>query len=708
MKGFYANYPGVFVPVGNTLTISGTGSLNARSNGSGSGIGGGNEISCGNIVIRGGVIVANGGVNAAGIGGGYRYSVGHITIADKGVKVIATKGPNAPYSIGVGSKSFKIGAITIGSLRTTDISESPFVFTGETYTVAFDANGGDGVMASQVLYSGFGQNLHTNEFTRDGLYFFGWNTKADGSGKKYADESAVVDLTESGKSITLYAQWVKEKVVSLSRVRADYVAQDGDVLKNKLSGNYKISIADGATVTLNGVTIIGTNADYCKWAGITCEGDCNIVLAENSVNTVKGFYWYYPGIYVPEGKTLTILGRGSLNASSNGLAAGIGGGRDLSSGDIVISGGTITATGGDRSAGIGGGVEGTVGNITITDDVTKVTAIKGNENSYSVGAGEDGSRSGIITIGGKEFNDVEDSLFVYPTTIAEYPAAKIYEYSSGIRAIINADYTGKETLSVPTPIEVDSVEVKRSLTPLTPATTVLPFTLPEGTTLNARFYYVKAVEQVGCSWNATMKYIGTGKLPEANTPYAIILNKGESNLKFDMHGKQATVQTAKIADGVDETGKWYFKGLYSYRVWRDTDKGEDNEIGLAYGFAGSNEDGVAKGEFGRIVDGAYAVPMRSYLRKKDASVRLNCAAAARAWGAGANNAGIANANANVITVNFVEDDENGEERTTAVGHLNSVTGEFKIDRWYDLKGRRVNNVNRATKGAYYGKKVLKK
>ena len=497
----------------------------------------------------------------------------------------------------------------------------------------------------------------------------------------------------------------------LAALRADYVVSDGEVLVGELLGQwypFKVSIADGATVTFDGMSIKGFDASDYNWAGLTCEGDCNIILADNSVNTVEGFYSDYPGIYVPVGKTLTISGSGSLETRGGRRGAGIGGGNGIDCGNIVISGGTVTARGGMYAAGIGGGYGGSVGYITITDGVTKVTATRGTYVLYSIGEGHYGTRNGAITIAGKKYDaGFEQETYVYP--VSDFAAVKITEnQNGGYRAIVNADYTGTQTLNIPDAVVVDEVDFKRSLTPLTPATTVLPFTLPEGTTLNARFYYVKAVEQVGCSWNATMKYIGTGKLPEANTPYAVILNEGESKLKFDMHGKQATVQTGDIADKVDETGKWYFKGLYSYRVWRDTDEGDDNEIGLAYGFAGSNEKGIAKGEFGRIVDGAYAVPMRSYLRKKDASVRLNCAAAARAWGAGANNAGLANANANVITVNFVEDDENGEERTTAVGHLNSVTGEFKIDRWYDLKGRRINNVNRAAKGAYYGKKVLKK
>jgi len=51
---------------------------------------------------------------------------------------------------------------------------------------------------------------------------------------------------------------------------------------------YKISIADGATVTLSDATINGTSERVCKtssgrytscdWAGLTCLGNCTIVL----------------------------------------------------------------------------------------------------------------------------------------------------------------------------------------------------------------------------------------------------------------------------------------------------------------------------------------------------------------------------------------------------------------------------------------------
>ena len=60
----------------------------------------------------------------------------------------------------------------------------------------------------------------------------------------------------------------------------------------------KISIASGATVTLDGARIDGANFDSRKWAGLTCLGDATIVLKGQN-NLVRGYYEDYPGIFVP-------------------------------------------------------------------------------------------------------------------------------------------------------------------------------------------------------------------------------------------------------------------------------------------------------------------------------------------------------------------------------------------------------------------------
>ena len=108
VRAFYQYYPGILIPSGKTLTIQGDGALEVSSF-SGAAIGGGcvlnpdpetpdTKINCGNIVIKGGTITAQGGDYSAGIGSGWTSSCGYITIS--GGTITATGGK---YSAGIGT-----------------------------------------------------------------------------------------------------------------------------------------------------------------------------------------------------------------------------------------------------------------------------------------------------------------------------------------------------------------------------------------------------------------------------------------------------------------------------------------------------------------------------------------------------------------------------------------------------------------------------
>ncbi len=222
----------------------------------------------------------------------------------------------------------------------------------------------------------------------------------------------------AGKMYTLTVKM--RRVVELSHLShytgsTDYyTSQNGDVLTGTLQeGSYyrQIIIGAGDTVTLAGVNINSTNSESYNWAGITCYGDATLILKEGTTNTVKGFKGSYPGIRVGEGYTLTIMGGGSLNASSNnasdnGTGAGIGGiGATLNGefgsaacGNINIKGGIITATGGVGAAGIGGGRNGACGNITISGG--NVTASCGGNYSAGIGGAYQGNCGNITITGG--------------------------------------------------------------------------------------------------------------------------------------------------------------------------------------------------------------------------------------------------------------------------------------------------------------------
>ena len=186
-----------------------------------------------------------------------------------------------------------------------------------------------------------------------------------------------------------------DKTLDLSTVTTDTIVPNGWTVTGTLGSNVKISIADGATVTLNGATINGVHDWSYQWAGLNCIGDATIILSGD--NTVKGFHRNYPGIHVPSGKTLTIQGTGSLDASSNDIgAAGIGGGWSLSCGNIIINGGTITAIGGD--VGIGSGRNGSsCGAISINGGTVTAT---GSNGGAGIGSGMGSSSCGAISISG--------------------------------------------------------------------------------------------------------------------------------------------------------------------------------------------------------------------------------------------------------------------------------------------------------------------
>ena len=211
-----------------------------------------------------------------------------------------------------------------------------------------------------------------------------------------------------GKYYEVKVQMTKQQpaTIDLSKLSKPYIAVNGDVLTGKLPEdvNVKISITDGATVTLQDVTIEGWDHEKYDWAGLTCEGDATIVLKD--VNSVRGFYFIQPGISVPVGKTLTIRGDGTLNVQSNNslhpyedvYGPGIGGRINNDCGNIRIESGTVNAIGHKRSPGIGSSKEYICGNITITGGTVTAT---GGDYAAGIGAGEGFSaRCGNITITG--------------------------------------------------------------------------------------------------------------------------------------------------------------------------------------------------------------------------------------------------------------------------------------------------------------------
>lgn len=90
-------------------------------------------------------------------------------------------------------------------------------WTGNKYTVKFNANGGSGTMADQKFTYGTAQNLTANAFTRTGYKFTGWATSATGS-KIYNDKQSVNNLTTTANgTFNLYARWDKIHKITFNK-----------------------------------------------------------------------------------------------------------------------------------------------------------------------------------------------------------------------------------------------------------------------------------------------------------------------------------------------------------------------------------------------------------------------------------------------------------------------------------------------------------
>ena len=225
--------------------------------------------------------------------------------------------------------------------------------------------------------------VNSGTVTVTAVYSDGENSTAKG----YKYEKPGVTFT-AGQYYEIGVKMVVDLGVSVG----DVTLVNGDKVTGTTTST-NVSIADGATVTLSGVNITD--------GSIICLGNANIILeGTNSVSASSN-----AGIFIPDNKTLTIDGTGSLVAISDVYGcAGIGGGYyesnnneyGIDCGNITINGGTVTATGGDNAAGIGSGHYGSCGDITITGGT--VTAMCGGRDGAGIGSGEDGS-CGDITIG---------------------------------------------------------------------------------------------------------------------------------------------------------------------------------------------------------------------------------------------------------------------------------------------------------------------
>ena len=131
-----------------------------------------------------------------------------------------------------------------------------------TYTVTFNANGGEGTMTAQTFTVGVAQNLSTCNFTREGYTFDGWAT-TQGGAKVYDNGASVTDLASAGETTTLYAHWTPNTyTVTLNR-------QEGSGGTESVNATYDAAMPDITVPTREGYTFggyfTGTNGEGTQY-----------------------------------------------------------------------------------------------------------------------------------------------------------------------------------------------------------------------------------------------------------------------------------------------------------------------------------------------------------------------------------------------------------------------------------------------------------
>ena len=282
-----------------------------------------------------------------------------------------------------------------------------------------------------------------------------------------------------------------------------------------------------------------------------------------------------------------------------------------------------------------------------------------------------------------------ENLTLYPHWVenrdsVQYGAVKIYTYASDGHKEAVIDGNSEEETNIPEDIEVDAVTFDRTFPVGNRSTIVLPFDIAVANTHGGKFNVLSSI-------SGDFKTITLGEKSSqlyAYEPYVMLAD--QSTLTFD---GPVTLKKTVTNDKPVGDSDWYFKAALEKIVF-----GEREDLyGRAYGFAGVSVEGFSAGQFVKAGKKAWVGPMKGYLVYTG---ELNGSASKSAVGAGL-------AGELPDEINVVVQDEQGNivER----GVMNTRTGEFRMDRWYDLQGRKLNRKPQ-TQGTYYhnGSRVIVK
>ena len=233
--------------------------------------------------------------------------------------------------------------------------------------------------------------------TKEGYEFVSWHTLYT-----LSTESVVTTIPHgSTGNRTFHSKWIAAKS------NESYIDADGNPQTELASplDSTTTSLETGWYIVKGNVAINST---------VTVTGDVKLILADGCSLTVNGTATsgtYKAGINVAAGNSLTIYaqenGTGSLTATGGNNGAGIGGNESQTCGSVTIYGGNITARSLSTSsygAGIGGGKDGAGGTVTMYGGTVVAQVQLSTGRGAGIGGGGSltagASNGGTVTIYG--------------------------------------------------------------------------------------------------------------------------------------------------------------------------------------------------------------------------------------------------------------------------------------------------------------------
>jgi len=237
--------------------------------------------------------------------------------------------------------------------------------------------------------------------------------------------------------------------------------------------------------------------------------------------------------------------------------------------------------------------------------------------------------------------------------------------------------------------QVEVSFTRSGLTANSYSTMCLPFgfTKPD----NCTFYAFTGIgwNETNNQWEATVSETMT---LNAHTPYIFKCTGTEATFSGTISNVAASYGDTDLSNGavtatVGDDKAWTFKGTYTALDWSGADPTEPT-----YGFSTYVPSAtIAAGTFVRFVKGASLAPFRARLIYSGSDTHLKAPRRA------------SEDLPQYIIVRIV----NADGSTTAIGTIDTATGEFSTDGWYTLGGRKLSG-KPTKKGLYInnGKKVI--